>query len=146
MLVAVDFSEHTEKVLTTACELAKALEAKLWIIHVSASDPEFVGYQPGPDTVRDQVAAHLREEHHEVHALGEKLRQEGFDAIALSIQGPTVEAIVSEIRKLAVDLAVIGSHGHGAVYRLLLGSVSEGVLRKVGCPLLIVPSGNHCQS
>ena len=139
ILVPVDFSDQTDAVLATARELATALEAHLWLIHVSAPDPEFVGYQPGPDTVRDQVAAHLREEHQQVHALGERLRGEGLEVTALGIQGPTVETILSEIKKLSVDLVVMGSHGHGAVYRVVVGSVSEGVLHKAGCPVLIVP-------
>ena len=130
ILVAVDFSDQTEAVLATAREFATALGAQLWLVHVSAPDPEFVGYDPGPDTVRDQVAAHLREEHQEVHALGAKLREEGLDATALGIQGPTAETILSEIEKLAVDLVVMGSHGHGAVYRVVVGSVvlDEGLV------------------
>ena len=34
----------------------------------------------------------------------------------------------------------MGSHGHGAIYELLVGSVTEGVLRKARCPVLVVPS------
>ncbi|MBW2274656.1 MAG: universal stress protein, partial [Deltaproteobacteria bacterium] len=47
--------------------------------------------------------------------------------------------ILAEAKRLAADMIVMGSHGHGALYRALLGSVSEGVLHKATCPLTIVP-------
>jgi len=37
-------------------------------------------------------------------------------------------------------MILLGSHGHGALYHLLIGSVSEGVIRKASCPVIIIPS------
>ena len=42
--------------------------------------------------------------------------------------------------RLEADLIMMGSHGHSAIYRLLVGSVTEGVMRKAPCPIMIVPS------
>ena len=42
--------------------------------------------------------------------------------------------------RVAEGHLTIGSHGHGAFYHALLGSVTEGVLRRSPCPLLIVPA------
>ncbi|MGL5938967.1 MAG: universal stress protein, partial [Waterburya sp.] len=39
-----------------------------------------------------------------------------------------------------IYMIVLGSHGHGAVYRTLVGSVSEGIIHKASCPVLIVPA------
>jgi nucleotide-binding universal stress UspA family protein len=50
-----------------------------------------------------------------------------------------VEKILAQMEKLDADLVIMGSHGHGAIYRTLLGSVSEGVLHDAACPVLIVP-------
>ena len=43
------------------------------------------------------------------------------------------------IRELEADLIIIGSHGYGALFSALLGSVSSGVVRKASCPVLVVP-------
>jgi nucleotide-binding universal stress UspA family protein len=139
ILVPVDFSEITEPVVATARALAQAFSAKLWLLHVAAPDPDFVGYDVGPQSVRDQVASHLREEHRDLQEEAVRLRDGGVEAVALLIQGPTVEKILAEAERIGADLIVLGSHGHGAVYRSLLGSVSESVLRRAACPITIVP-------
>ncbi|MEW5940915.1 MAG: universal stress protein [Chloroflexota bacterium] len=68
------------------------------------------------------------------------MRKAGLDATALVVQGATVETILNEASKLEADMIVVGSHGHGALYQLLVGSVCEGVLRKAACPVLVVPT------
>ena len=59
---------------------------------------------------------------------------------APAAQGPTIETIIEEAGRLKVDMIVVGSHGHGAMYQLLVGSVSEGVLHRATCPVLVVPA------
>lgn len=140
IVVAVDFSAVTDRVLEQAEFLARALDSRLWLIHVAAPDPAFVGYEAGPQTVRDGVAAHIHEHHREIQEKADVLRQKGIEATALHVQGPTVEKILSEAGKLGAELIVMGSHGRGALYRALLGSVSEGVLRGARCPVHIVPA------
>ncbi len=68
------------------------------------------------------------------------VKERGVDTTALLVQGPTIETILKEARKLEAELIVLGSHGRGAVLRALLGSISEGVLHKTDVPLLIVPT------
>jgi nucleotide-binding universal stress UspA family protein len=140
ILVPVDFSEVTTRVLGYASVLGAALSGQLYLLHVTAPDPEFVGYAAGPQTVRDQVARRYREVHQRLQAEAEALRESGLDAIAILAQGPSVETILKEAGRLGVDLIVMGSHGHGAVHHLLVGSVSQGVLKKSPCPVMVVPS------
>ena len=81
----------------------------------------------------------LRAEHRDLQQWASDLRDQGLNAEALLVQGPTVDTLVERAEHLKADVIVLGSHGHGAVYRALVGSVSEGVLRKTKRPLLIVP-------
>ncbi len=140
ILVPIDFSSVTEEVLGHAQVVSGAFAGKLWLLHVAAPDPDFVGYSAGPQSVRDQMAKIFHQEHKQLQAEAEKLRDAGIDATAVLAQGPTIETIMEEADRLNVDMIVLGSHGHGAMYQLLVGSVSEGVLHRATCPVLIVPA------
>ncbi len=140
ILVAIDFSSVTEPMLDVAVRMARSFDARLCLVHVAPPDPTFVGYEAGPQTVRDAVAEEFREEHRKLHALQKRVEEQGVTATSQFIQGPTIEKILEEAKDLEADLIVMGSHGRGALYHLIVGSVSEGVLRKATCPVLVVPS------
>jgi nucleotide-binding universal stress UspA family protein len=140
ILVAIDFSESTSKVIEQAIILAQATSSKLWLIHIAAPEPDFVGYQTGPQTERDYMAHKFREEHRQIQKWAEHLRQEGIDVVALLCQGPTIETILHKAHKLAVDFIIVGSHGKSGLYKVLVGSVSEGLLKGSNCPILVVPT------
>jgi nucleotide-binding universal stress UspA family protein len=140
ILVPIDFSSVTADVVEQAAQLAGAFSSAVWLLHVAAPDPEFVGYDSGPRDVRESVARELHDSHRLLQEHSTSLRARGINATALQVQGATVETIVHEAQRLHADLIVFGSHGHGAVHRALLGSVSEGVLHHAPCPLLIVPA------
>ena len=140
VLVPVDFSTITDRVVSIAADQARWSHARIVLLHVAAPNPDFVGYEPGPQTVRNTMAHAFHREHQELHRLEEPLKKEGLQVTALLVQGPTVEKILHEAEQQKADLIVMGSHGHGALHDLLMGSVTEGVLRKNRCPLLLVPS------
>ena len=140
ILVAIDFSEVTDSLLDQACRLAEAFGAALRIVHVAAPDPDFVGFEAGPQSVRSQRAEGLRKEHHSLQYMGERLKRRGVEAKALLLQGPTVETILKHAGEERVDLIIAGSHGRGKLYKALVGSVSEGILRNPPCPVLLVPA------
>ena len=54
------------------------------------------------------------------------------------MEGPPIAAIVQRARNVHADVIVLGWRGHGAVRRLLAGSVSRGVVRKAPCSVLVV--------
>lgn len=138
VLAALDFSTVTRAVVAQAASLAEAYGAELTLMHAAAPDPAFVGYDVGPQTVRDARARTLRTEHREIQALADELRGRGLRAKALLVQGAAVETILREARDLGADAIVIGSHGHGALFNLLVGSVAQGVLRDAPCPVVVI--------
>ncbi|MEA5509679.1 universal stress protein [Crocosphaera sp. UHCC 0190] len=139
-LVAVDCSESTEKVVKKAEEMAQAFSAKLWLLHIAEPEPDFLGFDTGPQSVRDHVAKRFQAEHSQIQAIAEKLRNTGIDTTALLIQGSTVETILKEAAKLDVDMIIIGSHGRNPISEIFWGSVSKGVVSKSECPILIIPT------
>jgi len=140
IVAPVELSESSRHVVDAAVGMAAAFGAKLWLLHVAAPEPDFVGYRAGPQEVRDGVADALHEERHALSKLAERAAAAGVDVEPLMVQGPTVQTIVEKADHLGADLIIVGSHGHGAVLRALVGSVSEGVLHKAGLPVLIVPA------
>jgi nucleotide-binding universal stress UspA family protein len=143
ILVAIDLSECTETILRETQNIAGSLSAEVWLLHVAEPDPDFVGYDAGPQSERDAIAKQFHREHSELQALANKLRQEGLDTTALLVQGTTSETILAEALKLQADMVIVGSHGRGAMHELLVGSVSEGVLRRAESPVLVVPVREH---
>ncbi|MEN8131140.1 MAG: universal stress protein [Pseudomonadota bacterium] len=140
LLVGVDLSDSTEMVVKKAEEIAKALSAKVWLLHVADPEPDFVGFEVGPQSVRDSLSKSFHGEHCQIQEIADRLRKEGLDTTALLVQGATAETILKEASKLDIDMIVVGSHGQGAMYQLLVGSVSEWVLHKSECPVLVVPT------
>jgi len=140
ILVPIDFSDVTDAVIAKAAHLAKALSAKIWLIHTAIPEPDFVGYEVGPEYIRDSAARHLREEHQVLGQYQDKLRADGVEVTAMLVPGEAIEKILQEAVSLEADWIVLGSHGHGALYNLLAGSVCQGVLSKATCPVVIVPS------
>lgn len=140
VLVAVDLSPASKKVVAAAGRVATQTGAEVYVLHVAEPDPDFVGYDAGPEVVRHQVAREYREEHRGVQELADGLREDGIEATALLIQGPTVVTTLAQAEKLGAELIVVGSHGRGAIYDVLVGSYSAGILRGAEVPVLVVPT------
>ena len=139
ILVAVDLSDASQSIVAAVGKIALAMSAKVYVLHVAEPDPDFVGYDTGPDAVRNQVAEEFHREHRAVQALSTTLRDQDVDCTALMIQGPTVEVTLREADKLDASLIVVGSHGHGAVYDVLVGSYSAAIIRESSLPVLVIP-------
>ena len=138
ILVPVDFSDTTSGVIETAKQFAATFGSRVVLLHISEPEPDFVGFEPGPIAVRQTVARDLKQEHQKMEDLKSSC---GIpDVLALHIQGPAVEKILHEAASHNAELIVIGSHGHGALYELLVGSVTAGVLKGAKCPVLVVPA------
>jgi nucleotide-binding universal stress UspA family protein len=140
ILAAVDFSPVTDAVVGAVGHVAGRAPGHTYLVHVAPPEPGFVGYDVGPASVRDQVAAELRTYHQQLQALADGLRGRGVETTALLLRGPTVETLLEKSKELQAGLIVLGSHGRGAVYSLLVGSVAEGVVRRSSVPVLLVPS------
>jgi nucleotide-binding universal stress UspA family protein len=139
LLVAIDFADATETLLKVAGNVAKTTAAAVYVMHVAEPDPSFVGYEAGPDVVRDQVAHEFREQHRALQAYADRMRSGGLEVTALLVRGPTAKTLLDEADRLQIDLIVMGTHGRSAVMDILVGSVSHAVLRNTELPVLLVP-------
>ncbi|MDB6150176.1 MAG: hypothetical protein JWQ44_1624 [Chthoniobacter sp.] len=140
VLVPIDFSDATEPVVKTARALAQAFASRIVLLHVAEPDPDFIGFEPGPITVRQSVARDFKAEHQRLDELKTAIAADGGEVLALHIQGATVVKILQEAEQQGASWIVIGTHGHGAFYELLVGSVAQGVIKGASCPVVVVPA------
>ena len=139
IMVAVDFNDAFGELLSFAESIASKFGAKIWIVHVAAPDPDFVGYEPGPQYIRDSRADELKEEHRKIQRLSEAFTENNIQSEALLIQGSTVETVIAQAEKLKADLLIVGTHKHSFFQNLLQESVSLELLKKGNLPLLTIP-------
>ena len=140
ILVAIDFSNVSEEVVKKGAEMAKAFSSHLWIVHVGAPNPDFIGYEAGPRHERDWRTETLHQEHRTMQDKAKEVEKYGIKATPLLVQGPTIESILKEASRLKAELIVVGSHGHGVLHDVLVGSVTKGLLRRSPHPLLVIPA------
>ena len=143
ILLPLDFSESSLRAIPYARDLAARYEASLIATHVfdDVDLPGFYGEFPNPlptalPEIEERVRNTLRE------AVG---KAPGPDVPVEFVvgRGPAPNVIVNEAENREIDLVVMTSHGHSGVERLLLGSVSEHVLRTAPCPVLLVRVGKE---
>jgi nucleotide-binding universal stress UspA family protein len=134
ILVPTDFSEISERALEYAKVLAKLGNSELLLAHVNL--PNNLITPPEAAWIDLSEIQSLEEEQFEQR--GAELRSEGFRAQAISLTGPLYEELLSAVKQYKADLIVLGTHGRKGLERLLLGSDTEGVLRRAHCPVLSV--------
>lgn len=145
ILACVDFSEMTKPVIDRAAQLAATSNARLHLLHVAAPEPDLVGYDNDPlaSWNRDDRATELTQQHQHLSNLAESVRQRGIEVTPLLVVGPSAKTIIKEATNLSAEIIVIGSHGHGGLYHLLLGSVAAELEKHSPIPLEIVPHAVH---
>lgn len=139
ILVAVDLEASSHQLVNSAAEQAEKSDAKVWVLHIAAPEPDFVGNEVGPQYVRDNLAEDIKKEHKLIRQYADELIARGIMAEALLIQGPTVKMILEEIEKLQIDLLIIGHRPHGFLFKIFLGENHTALVNKSKVPVLVVP-------
>jgi nucleotide-binding universal stress UspA family protein len=140
ILVPVDFSKATELVLKATVTMAKALDARVTLMNVAPREPDVFGHQLTRKVVTEPVPEDVRERYDKLMGCAKWLEDADVIVKPLLVRDDRVRAVIQEVEREDVDLIVMGSHGRGALYRRIMGSVSEGVMREAKCPVLIIPS------
>lgn len=150
ILVPLDGSEHSRRALETAVKLAKSFRSKITLLHVYSVTvtpvviPEPTTLNPTGvpiatsaevsrmvDAARDAGKRFLVEEEQRVIA-------EGLEVDTALKEGNSVQEILKTAREGHYDLIVIGARGISRIRELLMGSVTEGVIKNAPCPVLVV--------
>ncbi|MCB8818711.1 universal stress protein [Desulfosporosinus shakirovi] len=136
ILVPTDASEAAKRALILALDLAKKFDSRILLLHVVYT-PEALGYtlSNGISVPQEEISIYG------IEALAATLA--GIDIGTVKLEkkqkpGHTANAILEEAKSGHIDLVVMGNRGYGPIAGSMLGSVSQRILSKAECPVMIV--------
>jgi nucleotide-binding universal stress UspA family protein len=133
VLLATDGSPDAALAAHSAIELCERTGSELHIVHVGEYVPTFLAYtEEEPVELRRNAERLLDEQVERIRAAG------GTVAGAHLRLGRPAEQIIGLSEELGVGIIVVGSRGQSALRRVVLGSVSEDVVRYAHCPVFVV--------
>ena len=137
ILLATDGSEDATLAARAAIELSNRTASELHVVHVWHDVPT--------PHLHSFVRAQLRQEAEEVlQRQVERIEQAGGTVAEAHLrEGRTIDEILDLSEELEVGLLIVGSRGLGGVGRILLGSVSEGIIHHARRPVLVVRGGQE---
>lgn len=145
ILVPTDFSEHAQRALERACDLAVALGAKIYLFHVQTESALRTAIKEGllgeasTDEELLKAVSQLIEERFSQALCAVDRAQISIEIS--SRRGDPDAVIPAYADEIGADLIVIGRRGTGfmdEVRAAVIGSVTEGVIRKSPCPVMVV--------
>lgn len=131
ILAPTDFSELSAAGVRYACQLAKDVDAELIIFNVVLLDETNTINKQEMERHRARLYNFVAEKVPDA-SVGLKIRQ-------LIDAGEPFGTIVDCAEKEGVDLIVMSSHGRSGLSRMLIGSITDKILRGASCPVLVVP-------
>jgi nucleotide-binding universal stress UspA family protein len=159
ILVPIDFSDATPHVIDIARQIAKAVDAEIHLVHVKefnaaatmsgtlgyglAGMPELAPMSGVPVSGFEPMPEPTPESEEEKARLARWQKEIAQDSIKITLHQPAgsvAEEILNQADAINADLIVMGTHGHGAMYNLLVGSATKGVLKRATRPVLLVPA------
>ncbi|MDP8973447.1 MAG: universal stress protein [Actinomycetota bacterium] len=140
ILLATDGSEEAALAARTATDVADKTNSELHVVlvelpaaYVGMGPPEIADIPPPRQEELDQDARRL------LDAQVKQIEGDGSTVAQAHLRvGRPDEQIVALAEEIGVGLIVMGSRGLGGLRRLLMGSVSDSVVRHAHCPVLIV--------
>ena len=142
ILHANDGSEHALRAFTLALTIAKESGAEMHMVSVKEIDylPEFI------EDVREQQGMAARRLHTVLQRARAMAAKDNLKLHCHLLVGHPVRAIVALARDLKVELLVIGTRGHSALYERVVGSRANRIMQLAQCPVLVVKSDRRVSS
>lgn len=150
VLVPLDGSEHSQRALECAVQIAKKFDGKIMLLHVySIAIPSMVMHEPSTLTTAgvpvptstevSKIVEGLREAGTKILSEGEgQAKSAGVEVGTLLKEGNAPQEIVKTAKEGGYNLIVMGARGTHRITELLMGNVSEAVIKNAPCPVLIV--------
>ena len=134
ILCATDLSEFSNHAVSYAMALARQFEARLYLCHiihlpmVTVHGAAYTYPEDYIENVKDETLLSIKS----------LVGQQPIDWEPIVITGPVAASISSLVDENNIDLAIAATHGRSGFKRLIIGSVTERLIRTIHCPFLIV--------
>jgi universal stress protein E len=138
ILCPIDFSSTSERALTNALLLARRFKAKLII--QSVSEKQSSSWFSTNEMVKEENEERLRKLEQDFDSFLKNFTLDDLNWTKLVAQGDVSDEILKAIETNDVDLLVMGSAGRTGLNRLIMGSVTEKVIREVPCSFITLKS------
>lgn len=139
ILVPVDGSEHSQRSVEHAAQLAKITGAKVVLFHVLHIPPTISALRSRAEDAYNLLKEQVKKEGEEIlKKAGEKCASYSIDYEEKIVWGDPAYEITREEQEGHYDLIVIGGRGMGEIKGWVLGSISRRVVRYAKCPVLVV--------
>ena len=134
IMVPLDGSDHSTRALQEALKIAKMVDGAITLIHVYSIGTSFVV------TAKQDYFYQLALKNGEnILSDGKnRVKGKGVKVKTQLLEGNAVEQIVKAAKEGDFNLIVISARGLSQIKEILLGSVSDGVIRKAPCPVLVI--------
>ena len=137
ILIATDGSESAEKAASFGIEIARLSGAKIYAVYVIDTTPYYS--IPLDQLWPKDIYEQFEKIGHEITAdVEETTKAAGLEAESIVLKGDPAERILNFAEEQNVDLIVVGAHGISKFERLVIGSVSEKIVRHAKIPVLVV--------
>jgi universal stress protein A len=137
ILCPVDFSDTSRHAFDYAVLLAGRCRAELVVLHVMEEAPLATAYGAMPEAGMSEVEVVQRTAQQQLEELTAAAGSEATIRLELA-RGQTHKVILRQAEENSFDMIVMGTHGRRGLNRALFGSVTERVIRRAHCPVLIV--------
>ena len=147
ILLATDGSEGADLAASRAVDLAQRTGSELHVVHVGCA-PVFLKGEPGASGYDRMLYEEIEDEARELlRKVSWRVKVAGGDVAGAHLgMGEVDLEIVACAKKLGVDLIVMGCRGRWGIRRAVGGSVSDAVIRRAPCPVLVVPLNELAQT
>jgi len=149
VVIALDYDPTAEKVAEAGVALARALSANIILLHVvaepsyysSAAYSPIMGFggYPDMDYLQQDITGNLKQVSQDFLERSKEHLGDG-NIQTLVKEGDIADSIIAAGKESDADIIVIGSHSRKWLETIVMGSVTEKVLRHTSIPLFIVPT------
>lgn len=139
IVVAIDLGDFSKRIIEFAVEFVTSYPARLHFLHIVSTDvPSAIGDLSVQyvHEIEENIIKLKKERLNEITAF---IKEKGISYEVDVVEGVASNEILEKAKEVHAQMIIIGSHGHGAFYEALIGSVAHDVLKKTGTPMLIVP-------